>query len=460
MKLKSIVSVAAVSLLSVSASGQTLDAVSASIQADLDAALAEYSALLKSIGEEKVPLANQLNELEATVTTKRREVTRAQRLADNAGSTLSELETEIESMEKSINYMSNTLNEYVRQFEISIDIAEKQKYAEIIETVLNNIEDEEMDSAEKFKGQFEIVDTALSRVEEILGGKTFEGSAIVPGGESKDGKFVVLGPVSFFASNDGASAGMVSLKDPVRAKIVEIEEATLGITDLVTKGTGVVLFDPTLNDALELDKAKTTVNDEIQAGGFWVWPIIISLALSMLIAIFKFFEIYTIRTPKETDLQQTLQYLSDGHDADASKYVRSMSGPFGKLFQDAVKHARSSKDLLEEVLYERMLDTQPQVERLLPIIAVTAATAPLLGLLGTVTGMINTFQQITLFGTSDASKLAGGISEALITTKYGLIAAIPSLVVHALLARRAQGILAAMEKYSAAFINGLEEDKK
>jgi biopolymer transport protein ExbB len=72
--------------------------------------------------------------------------------------------------------------------------------------------------------------------------------------------------------------------------------------------------------------------------------------------------------------------------------------------------------------------------------------------------MINTFQQITLFGTSDASKLAGGISEALITTKYGLITAIPALILHALLARRAQGVMASMEKYAAAFVNGLKNN--
>ena len=118
------------------------------------------------------------------------------------------------------------------------------------------------------------------------------------------------------------------------------------------------------------------------------------------------------------------------------------------------------KELLEEVLFEKILEAQPHLERFLPFIAVTAATSPLLGLLGTVTGMIRTFQQVTLFGTSDVSKLASGISEALVTTKFGLIAAIPALVLHALLARRVQGLLAGMEKFSTAFVNGLERDRQ
>ena len=106
-------------------------------------------------------------------------------------------------------------------------------------------------------------------------------------------------------------------------------------------------------------------------------------------------------------------------------------------------------------MYERMLEVQPRLERLLPFIAVTAATAPLMGLLGTVTGMINTFKLITVFGTGDAKQLSSGISEALVTTEFGLIVAIPSLIMHALLNRRAQGVMANMERMAVAFVNGL-----
>ena len=109
----------------------------------------------------------------------------------------------------------------------------------------------------------------------------------------------------------------------------------------------------------------------------------------------------------------------------------------------------------EEIMYETMLETQPRLERFLPLIAITAATAPLLGLLGTVTGMINTFKLITLFGTGDAKSLSSGISEALITTEFGLIVAIPALILHALLSRKCQAILAAMEKYAVIFSNGI-----
>ena len=87
--------------------------------------------------------------------------------------------------------------------------------------------------------------------------------------------------------------------------------------------------------------------------------------------------------------------------------------------------------------------------------ALTAAAAPLLGLLGTVTGMIKTFTLITIFGTGDAKSLSSGISEALVTTELGLIVAIPSLILHGLLSRMAKQKIANLEQISVSFINGI-----
>ena len=81
--------------------------------------------------------------------------------------------------------------------------------------------------------------------------------------------------------------------------------------------------------------------------------------------------------------------------------------------------------------------------------------APLLGLLGTVTGIINTFKLITVFGSGDVKSLSGGISEALITTKFGLIVAIPSLLLHAFLSRKAKGVTDQMEKSAVSFTDQL-----
>jgi hypothetical protein len=104
-------------------------------------------------------------------------------------------------------------------------------------------------------------------------------------------------------------------------------------------------------------------------------------------------------------------------------------------------------------MYEVVMKTRLKAQRFLPFIAICAASAPLLGLLGTVTGIINTFKLITVFGSGDVKTLSGGISEALITTEFGLIVAIPSLLLHAFLSRKARGIVDRMETAAVAFMN-------
>ena len=123
--------------------------------------------------------------------------------------------------------------------------------------------------------------------------------------------------------------------------------------------------------------------------------------------------------------------------------------------QRCLTYVKAGPDVVEEVLYEQLIGVQNKLQSWLPFIAITAATAPLLGLLGTVSGMIRTFNVITISGTGDAKPLAGGISEALVTTLFGLIVAIPALIIHALLSRRCQGIFQNTEKLGLTFVNGL-----
>ena len=133
--------------------------------------------------------------------------------------------------------------------------------------------------------------------------------------------------------------------------------------------------------------------------------------------------------------------------------ARKVRGPLGRMLTTGVEHLEETQELIEEVMYEKVLTTRLRLQSMLPFIAICAASAPLLGLLGTVTGIINTFKLITVFGSGDVKSLSGGISEALITTKFGLIVAIPSLLLHAFLSRKAKGITDQMEKAAVAFIN-------
>ena len=115
--------------------------------------------------------------------------------------------------------------------------------------------------------------------------------------------------------------------------------------------------------------------------------------------------------------------------------------------------------MVEEAVGETLLGIQPRLERFLTVIAVTAATAPLLGLLGTVTGIIKTFELMRIFGAGDPKPLIKGISEALITTELGLVLAIPALLIHALLSRKVHGIMAHLERVAVEFSNSLARSR-
>jgi biopolymer transport protein ExbB len=111
------------------------------------------------------------------------------------------------------------------------------------------------------------------------------------------------------------------------------------------------------------------------------------------------------------------------------------------------------RETLESILQEAILKELPRLERFLPMLNMMGAIAPLLGLLGTVTGMITTFHVITLYGTGDPRMLSGGISEALVTTMLGLSVAIPIMLTHTFLSRRVEHVVGDMEEKAVALTN-------
>ena len=115
---------------------------------------------------------------------------------------------------------------------------------------------------------------------------------------------------------------------------------------------------------------------------------------------------------------------------------------------------------LELKLDEAILREMPKVEGGITIIKILSAIAPLLGLLGTVIGMINTFQQITLFGTGDPKLMAGSISMALVTTAQGIIAALPLILLHSIVAARGKKIVHVLDEQTAGIIAAHAETEK
>jgi len=186
-----------------------------------------------------------------------------------------------------------------------------------------------------------------------------------------------------------------------------------------------VFIDPTRGSLLTKLIDRDTWLERINAGGFvgYVIIIILILGLTMGVLRFKFLDEETKSINKELE---TNNFSDD-----------SILGKLNSIYS---QYSGNNPEDLESQLEDILAKATPPLEKNLSVIKLLAAVAPLLGLLGTVIGMIETFQAITLFGTGDPKLMAGGISQALVTTMLGLIAAVPLLFVHNILDSRSRAI--------------------
>jgi biopolymer transport protein ExbB len=408
---------------------------------------------------ERVPLAASVRELEDSVIAGRAEVARLQRDADNQLVSLGVLRKDVEKARNDQKFFQALIGEFASRFETRIHISEAERYAGDIEKAKAAPGLKDLAMSERLLRQLDLLDVSMNRLESLVGGERFEGKALTAEGKLEAGNYALLGPVAYFASSESGSSGVAELRlgSPLPRAIPVGGEAGRLISGVITEGKGQIPFDPTLGNALKIAEKQDSIVAHVMKGGPVMAPILLFGFTALVIALIKWLELSRIRTVSPMELQRVLSCLHKSDEAGARKLSEKIKGPVGGLLSVALDHAQEQKEFLEEVLYEKMLEARPKLERLLPIIALTAATAPLLGLLGTVTGMINTFNMITIFGAGDPRTLSGGISEALITTEFGLIVAIPSLLLHAFISRRVKSVLGSMEQTSVAFINGVPE---
>lgn len=438
---------------------QSLADVKNGAEADLDAALEELADTRAQIREEKIPLARQRRELEAEVRRLRDEAKAARAVQDNADLRLDQLRSQISGREEEIQYVSNLLDEYIRGLQSRIHVSQVDQYESKLVEILNASESTEDGSVSVTK-LAEGIAIGIERANAIAGGSVFEGKAVLPDGDYEDGTFVLVGPVAYFTS--GETGGLVERGESLRPTVVPVPEhdVTSAVASIADSGTGTIPVDATMGNARAIEQTKETLVEHVAKGGVWIVPILTFAVISLAIAAFKALELYGIKSPKDDAVAKLIDLIRQGKHDEANAEASKLPGPAGRMLQIGVRHSGESVGIVEELCIEKVVEAQPKTQRLLSFIATTAAVSPLLGLLGTVTGMITTFQLITIFGTGDARNLSSGISEALITTEFGLIVAIPSLLLHAVLSRKANSILASMEKQAIAFVNGLKISKE
>jgi len=432
----------------------------ATAQQDLQRSLEELTALREAIADEKLPLTRRLREVETRLSAVRSEHEDLSRTLDMRSLELNNMRPEIEGREQENAYLANLFDEYARNFETRVHISELQRYREVIDRARLAPDDPDLTPDEVFQAQIGLVETSLARLSELVGGTAFEGSAVDSAGNGvvKDVRFALVGPVALYSAEDGSSAGLAEQRlGSIEPNMVTLPEPAQAaeIRAIVASGAGRMPFDPSLGNALKIEATRDSLVEHIKKGGVVMIPILMLAAAALMVALLKWFQVIRVPNPSRNKLEPVLDAVKQNDRKGAKRHADELRGPIGEMLQAGTQHMTEPKKLVEEVMFEKMLETRLRLQNWLPFVAMAASAAPLLGLLGTVTGMINTFKLITVFGSGDAKTLSGGISEALITTQFGLIVAIPSLLLYAYLSRRARRLVDGMEKAAVSFLNRL-----
>ncbi|WP_372762627.1 MotA/TolQ/ExbB proton channel family protein [Pseudoalteromonas sp.] len=266
----------------------------------------------------------------------------------------------------------------------------------------------------------------------------FTSTVIVEGGNKVQQEVVRVGAFNLI------SQGKYLTYNPTTNSLSEltrqpVSRYTATAADLQAANNGVVPFalDPTGGSILGLLVQAPDTAEQVHQGGAVGYVILAVGLLALLIALERFVALLLVGGKIRRQLKDS---------------VARSDNPLGRVMKVKDDYPNVAYDTLELKLSEAILREMPKITRNLTLIKIISVVAPLLGLLGTVTGMINTFQAITLFGTGDPKLMAGGISQALVTTVLGLVVAIPTVFIYTLLNTRAKRLLLILQEQSAGII--------
>ena len=249
--------------------------------------------------------------------------------------------------------------------------------------------------------------------------------------------------VRYVAPKDGKEAFLTTLPKQPRGVPAKAASAVAGA------GAGTMVaapIDPTRGELLKSFERVPNTWERIQQGGFIGYIIVFFLLpVGVLIGLIQILRLLAV----------------SGSVRKQSRSAQASSkNPLGRIMLAADEASGADGETLELKMDEAILRESPKLEFGLGLLKLFAGIAPLFGLLGTVTGMIKTFQPMMIYGTGDPQLMAGGISEALVTTMLGLIAAIPLLILHSFCSSLARGVQNTLEEQSAGIVARKIEDRR
>ena len=198
----------------------------------------------------------------------------------------------------------------------------------------------------------------------------------------------------------------------------------------------------------------------LKAGGILMVPIVACSVLALAIILERFWSLRPSRVAPPQQLNELWRWIKKKELNSKKLKALQASSPLGRVLAGGLMNAKHGREIMKESIEQEASQVIHQLERFLNPLGTIATITPLLGLLGTVIGMIKVFAEIQLAGVGNAGNLAGGISEALITTAAGLSIAIPTLIAHRYFIRRVDELVVNMEQEAIKLVEVVHGDRE
>ena len=396
-----------------------------SILSDIKTAQRTLSKTQKSISKEQATLAKQIFTKQQSLSKLREQAAVNRRLADENTLSLDQLQTRLDTWQQQQQYQLNLLSRFVRQ------------------NTSNSAS-----SNESANSQNELLSRVVSLInnqEQALYPQLKKQSVVLSNGELSQANTLQVGPVAWFSTQTPKLMGLLNLDDESNALKVALVQSTSDDNPLDNTlkqngvGSRLLTFDPSLTHLVTSQAQQESPLEHLEKGGLWAIPIILFACFALTIALLKAAQLLRLSKIKMHSKMQLQQLFKAENSSE-------FSGMQQQLFNLTLQSEKGQ--VRDDQLFNQLIHDKHKLDNFIGAIAVTAAVAPLLGLLGTVSGMIETFKMMTLFGSGDPEVVSGGIAQALITTELGLVVAIPALVLNALLSRKAKAYYSQLEGFA------------
>lgn len=365
------------------------------------------------IVKQRVALSSTLGTLEKEVLALRDKTAVARRLADEKTLSLSKLEDRLKEWKDQQNYQQNLLNRFLQQQGLrGSDVAA-------------------MNTGAKMAA---IADVAADQ-SQLPAWQT--NTLVLDSGELTDVPALRVGPVTWFIHGED-----VGLAEWVSGRLQTKGMLPSSLASDMQNGNAALVVDATLGRALTREAANEGIIEHVVKGGIWVVPILLFALIATVIGLMKVVQLFRLPKVIPVRSQVMLNKMLNAGEAARSQF-KGMQANLLAITEQAASARERDDQLFVQLQQDRQV-----LDKWINAVAVTAAVAPLLGLLGTVSGMIETFRMMTSFGSSDPEVISGGIAKALVTTELGLIVAIPALILNALLSRKARQYYTGLENFA------------